>query len=150
MLGLSQTTGYAVQALTCIAFRGPRRVRANEIAECTGVPRAYLSKVLHSLSATGLIDSKRGYRGGFALSKAPDAVSLLEIVEAIDGPGWSDRCLLGLETCSDERSCPAHEFWLSQKDAIRSELAAIMLTDVCEFERHQHLGRLCSPSEIPR
>ena len=145
MPSLSHTTGYAIQALTCLTFRAPERVRADEIAECTGVPRPYLSKILHALARTGLVDSKRGYRGGFVLSRPPEEISLLQIVEAVDGPGWSDRCLLGLEVCSDERSCPAHQFWTALKDEIHSQLAAITLKDVCDFEHRQGQGFLCAP-----
>ncbi|MHC5013665.1 MAG: RrF2 family transcriptional regulator [Planctomycetota bacterium] len=70
MLSLSHTTGYAILALACLEGAGGRWVLSTEIAELTGTPRPYLSRVLHTLRRSGLVRAKRGYRGGFALARA--------------------------------------------------------------------------------
>lgn len=143
MLCLSQTTGYAILALSCLEGCGERWVLAKDMAHCTGVPLPYLSKTLHALGGSGLIEAKRGYRGGFRLARPADQISLLDIAEAVEGESWSPQCLLGLEGCSDERACPTHTFWAKQREKIEAELQRRTLCDVATFERNRRsrLGR---------
>jgi Rrf2 family protein len=141
MLRLSQTTGHAVRALSCIAFNEGVRLFARDIAKCTGVPPAYLSKILSSLTECGLLDAKRGYRGGVKLTRNPADISLLEVVEAVEGYEWTSNCLLGLVECDDSRSCPTHAFWKVERRRIQNELSSITLADVAEYERrHGTMG----------
>ncbi len=135
MLSLSQTAGYAILALSCLD--GERWVLAQELAERTAVPKPYLSKILHSLARAQVILAKRGYRGGFRLGRPADQISLLDIVEAVDGTAWIGRCLLGLDRCSDERACPTHEFWKHERARIHDLLQKISLHHVAEFERER-------------
>ncbi len=135
MLGLSQTCGYAILALSCLHECGGGWVLARDIARCTGIPQAYLSKVLHSLARRGLIVAKRGYRGGFALARAPDRISLLDVAEAVEGEQAVPRCLLGLSECSPERACPTHRFWQRERERITAELGRLTLVEVAQFER---------------
>ena len=137
MLALSQTTGYAILALSCLDGCRDRWVLAKDISECTGIPLPYLSKLLHALNGSGLVRAKRGYRGGFQLAKPAEEVSLLDVSEAVEGRQWIHRCLLGLEDCSDARACPAHEFWREQRARIGEKLRQLTLRDVAEFERHR-------------
>ena len=65
MLSLSQTTGYAVLAMGCIGSWKGDWVRSEAIHECTGVPKPYLRKLLYALGQAGLLETKRGYEGGF-------------------------------------------------------------------------------------
>lgn len=132
MLSLSHTAGYGILALS--SLDSGRWVLAQELADRTGAPKPYLSKILHALVGAGLILAKRGYRGGFRLARPSAEISLLHIVEAVDGSAWIGRCLLGLETCSDERACPVHEFWKAERARIRSQLEQITLHDVAVFE----------------
>lgn len=145
MLALSHTTGHAVRALSCIAFNDGGRLFAREIAACTQVPPAYLSKILNSLTEHGLLDAKRGYRGGFRLTRRPADIRLLEIVEAVEGAAWDTHCLLGLDECSDARSCPTHNFWKTERDSVRAELSRITLAEVADFEHGQETVASCAP-----
>ena len=155
MLALSQTTGHAVRALSCIAFNDGARLFARDIAKCTGVPPAYLSKILNSLSDYRLLDAKRGYRGGFRLARPPANVRLLEIVEAVEGEEWNSHCLLGMVECGDGRSCPTHAFWKVERRRIEDELSRISLAEVAEFEHRRGTLGTCvaitsGPSEPTR
>lgn len=135
VLALSQTTGYAILALSCLEGCRDRWVLAKTIAECTGVPLPYLSKTLHALTGSGLVLAKRGYRGGFQLGRPADQITLLEVAEAVEGRKWLPVCLLGLEECSDQRGCPTHAFWTKKRARIEKELKRLTLRDVAEFER---------------
>ena len=108
---------------------------AKDIACSSGIPPAYLSSVLHALARNGLIKAKRGYRGGFALTKPAEKISVLQVVEAVEGRAWREGCLLGLSECSDERACPSHVFWKTRRDEIERFLRSVTLAAVTEFEQ---------------
>jgi Rrf2 family iron-sulfur cluster assembly transcriptional regulator len=146
MLSLSQTTGYAIRALCCLERSDGRLVRARQIADCTGIPKPYLSKTLHILGRSGLIRTKRGYQGGFVLAHPARRIRLLDIVEAVEGEAWQPRCLLGMADCSDQRNCPTHEFWKVERERIRAELARLTLAAVAKFEAA--VGNLHACSEV--
>jgi len=93
------------------------------------------------LATYGLVASKRGYQGGFHLTRPAEQISLLDIAEAVEGKNWCPKCLLGLEECSDGRRCPTHDFWQTERERIRRELARITLRDVADHERRRG-GRL--------
>jgi len=141
MLCLSQTTGYAIAVLAHLPAPGgePRQLRT--LARLAGVPYAYLAKRMPGLVAAGLVESVRGKRGGILLARAPEAITLLEISEAVEARQWLGRCLLGLTSCSDERACPAHEFWKGARQQIEVTLRTTTLADVIAHEQGQARAR---------
>jgi Rrf2 family protein len=148
VLAISQTAGYAIQALSWLA-RGDSGWRlAKDIAADAEVPVPYLSKILNALVKAQLVRAKRGYRGGFVLGRPADQIRLLDVVQAVDGSAWMGRCLLGLEVCSDERACPTHEFWKVERARIAECLASLTLEDVAAFEKARErraAARLSAP-----
>ena len=146
MLGLPLTTGYAIRAMCALDPTGRTLLLARDLSQRTGVPRPYLSKLLNCLAQSGLIWTKRGHGGGFALARARHTISLLEIAKSIEGIRWRPRCLLGQAECSDERACPAHDFWKVEREKIESVLAGLTLADAATFEsRHTW----CSATHFP-
>jgi Rrf2 family protein len=141
MLCLSQTTGYAIAVLAQLNGPDgePRKLRA--LARLAGVPYAYLAKRMPGLVAAGLVRSVRGQHGGVLLARPPGEVTLLQISEAVEARRWLGRCLLGLVTCSDERACPAHEFWKDARQQIESTLRSTTLADVIAHEQRQIRSR---------
>ena len=134
MLALSRTSGYAISALARLAGPGGAWTLAKDIASAAEIPKAYLSTILNALARNGLIKAKRGYRGGFALAKPAEKISVLQVVEAVEGRAWREACLLGLSQCSDERACPSHAFWKTQRHKIEEFLRSLTLAQVAEFE----------------
>ncbi|MCL4788796.1 MAG: Rrf2 family transcriptional regulator [Verrucomicrobia bacterium] len=150
MLSLSVTTGYAIKALMCLESGEcvPRHI--SDIAQCTGVPRAYLAKILNALAQQGLVTTKRGYRGGISLARSAEDISLLQIVEAVEGGQWLGECLLGMDDCGVHTNCPVHDFWASFREDITEQLrttslASLMASYQCrraptkEFSSEDHL-----------
>lgn len=120
---LSQTAQYALRAVVHLAERYPEGpIRVDDIAEALGVPRNYLSKILHALAKGEVCASTRGPHGGFELVRPPSQISLVDVVGQFDPTLTSSEpaCLLGRETCSDEDPCTAHVRW----GAVRSRLLA--------------------------
>lgn len=135
MLALSRTSGYAISALARLAGPGGGWTLAKDIASSAEIPKAYLSTILNALARNGLIHAKRGYRGGFVLAKPAEQISVLRVVEAVEGHAWREGCLAGLSQCSDERACPLHAFWKTQRNKIEEFLCSLTLAQVAEFER---------------
>ncbi len=142
MMCLSQTTGYAIQALRCMNdLSCPARLIA-EIARCSGVPKPYLAKIIGALSRQGLVVAKRGYRGGISLARPPQNISLLEIVEAVEGEHWLGDCLLGFQDCTKHFVCPTQVFWQRMRREITGVLRQTSLADIV-------LAKAAKPS-LPR
>jgi Rrf2 family protein len=124
MLCLSQTSGYAIKALGCLNDPSQQSRMIADIAQHAAIPKPYLAKILSSLARRGLVKAKRGYRGGVSLARTADRITLLEIVEAVEGKHWLPNCLLGLAECSSRRTCPTHGFW----ERIRREITEVLQT----------------------
>lgn len=132
MLCLSKTTGHAVAALNCLDGPDGHIVTVQDVANITGISRSYLSKIIQSLAEKGLVKTKRGYTGGLLLTGFPEEISLMEVVEATEGPDWMGDCLLGMDDCA---ICPAQDFWKGESERIITELRARNLFEWTRFKK---------------
>lgn len=126
---LSRRVEYALLAVLDLAqSRGDGRVQLREIAQRQGLPEKYLEQLLRPLRSAGLVVSTRGSRGGYELARPPAEISLLDVLEAVDGP---------LADHSDERSLSSaatviHELWAEASVAVGEQLAGITIGDLVE------------------
>ncbi len=104
---LSQSVEYALRAAVYLAGQAPEPRTTDEIAEATRVPRPYLSKILQGLGRADLVQLRRGTGGGVTLTKRPEELTILEVVDAVDPIGRIRTCPLGLES-HGVRLCPLH------------------------------------------
>lgn len=104
---ISQTVEYALRAVVTIANHGGRPCTAQQIAERTHVPAAYLSKLMQGLVRSGLVNSQRGLHGGFVLNQSPEELTIWEIVDAVEPIKRITECPLGLRLHAGEL-CPLH------------------------------------------
>jgi Rrf2 family protein len=130
MLCLSQTTGYAVRALVCLDEQSGHANLIRDIAGRTGIPKPYLARIFNDLTHRGLVAAKRGYHGGIALARPAEEISLLQVVEAVEGPNWIGPCLLGLDDCTASRTCPTNAVWRRASKQIKAVLDKTTLADV--------------------
>jgi Rrf2 family protein len=109
---LSSTAEYALRAMAFLAtWSEPRPARAPDLARATGIPRAYLSKVMRKLVVAGLVGSQKGHGGGFTLARATDAIRFADVLEAAGYEVGADRCGFGWGRCNPTESCPLHPAW---------------------------------------
>ncbi|MFB3818325.1 MAG: Rrf2 family transcriptional regulator [Candidatus Methylomirabilales bacterium] len=102
----------ATRAALFLALQPPDRLAPiHEIARSLGLPRPYLAKVIQQLTAAGLVVAQRGPGGGLRLARPPRAISLWDVVRAVEGPSEVQICALGLQACGDEHPCPLHDRW---------------------------------------
>lgn len=128
---LTRKGEYAIRAILYLS-RQPRGKLSlvGEIAESAGIPRTFLSKILQQFTRTGLVASFRGMGGGFTLARDPAGITLLEVVEAIEGPVLPNRCLVGEGTCERDRICRVHEVWGRVRDEIVAILAGVTIEEL--------------------
>ncbi len=108
----SQATKYCIRAVLYLAEHGGEKpVMSRQIAAALQVPEPFLAKILQQLSKRGLLRSFKGRGGGFVLARPASQIYLGEVAEAVDGPGFGEECILGLEACSAENPCQLHTQW---------------------------------------
>lgn len=104
---LSKTAEYALRTVACLAADVDRAEAADQLAEQTKVPRRYLHKVLQDLVRAELVRSRSGPGGGYALARAADTITILDVVNAVDPLERIRHCPLGLP--SHTSLCPLHK-----------------------------------------
>lgn len=130
---LSSLADYAVVMMSAAARHcgGAARMNATSLAGETGLPLPTLQKLVSRLSAAGLIESARGAGGGFRLSRPAAAISLTDIIEAIEGPIALTTCVdEGRHDCALEGDCRVKPHWNVVNDAVRAALAEVSLASL--------------------
>ena len=104
---ITRQADYALRAVLYLSKLGPeRRAATSQIAEEQNIPPSFLAKIVSQLSVAGLLQTSRGARGGVSLARSPEAISFLEVVEAIDGPILLNECVAdGGASCTFGNSC---------------------------------------------
>ncbi|KAA2219016.1 MULTISPECIES: RrF2 family transcriptional regulator [Maribacter] len=107
---LSNSSKYAINAVLYVAVNSSieNKILAKDISRETQIPQAYLSKLMQELTRHNLISSVRGPNGGFYLTDENRGVSLLQIVNVIDGDNRLTSCMLGLHACDHQHPCAVH------------------------------------------
>jgi Rrf2 family protein len=109
---ITRQADYAVRAVLYLAKIGPeRRASTSQIAQEQQIPPSFLAKIVSQLSVAGLLQTSRGARGGVSLARAPEHISLLEVVEAIDGPILLNECVDDNGACTFGDGCPMRPVW---------------------------------------
>lgn len=127
---LSNLADYAVVTMTAAARRcGGGRVSASELAAETGLPAPTVAKVVSRLTAAGLLRSVRGAHGGLQLARPAAAITLADVVEAMEGPIALTACVEG-EECALDHDCTVRAHWPVVNAAVRGALAGITLTQL--------------------
>ena len=133
MVVCSRACAYAVKALVRLARQGPGApVKAREIAARENIPYAFLAKVLHQLVRAGIVSSSPGLTGGFRLRVPASKISLIDIVEAVDGLAQFRQCFTGIAECNEASPCPMHASWEKVRAEILRYLRETTLAQVAE------------------
>jgi FeS assembly SUF system regulator len=128
---LSKLADYGIVIMTNLARRPDRQVSAADIAAESLIPQPTVSKILKMLARANLLISHRGAKGGYGLSRAGDAITVAEVITAIEGPIALTACIdEGSGGCDIERLCPARANWQRINDAIRDALDGINIEEM--------------------
>lgn len=147
-LQLSKRGDYVVRAALCLAraYETGAQRKIREVVAEMGVPQNYASQILSDLVKAGIAASRAGRGGGYMLVRDPGAITLLEVVEAAEGPLAPDRCTLGDGPCRWDHVCPLHETWTEATAALRSQLAQTHLADLTRRDREHEAGLFLPPT----
>ena len=109
---ITRQADYAVRAVLYLAQLGPgQRAATSQIAQEQQIPPSFLAKIVSQLSVAGLLQTSRGARGGVSLARKPNQISLLEVVEAIDGPILLNECVANDGICMFGDTCVMRPIW---------------------------------------
>ena len=109
---ISRRTDYGVRiVLDLAALAQDERAAAHDIADRQKIPRPFLAKIISQLCLAGLVTTYRGAGGGVALAKPAAEITLLEVVEALEGPIRLNRCVIRPDDCPRNSYCPVHHVW---------------------------------------
>ena len=135
----SKKCEYGLQAVLFLATRDNEQVvPSEEIAQKLSIPKEFVSKILQSLTESGIVDSKKGKSGGFFLAKKPSRIHLIDIVAAIDGLEMFNKCVLGFPHCSPDQPCPLHDKW----GELRTKAYDMLTTETIDHFKEKTLRKI--------
>ncbi|MBA2078907.1 MAG: SUF system Fe-S cluster assembly regulator [Rhodanobacter sp. 68-29] len=130
MLRVSRLTDYATVVMTCIAAHPDDVLSTAQIADETRLELPTVSKLLKSLGHAGLVESFRGVNGGYRLARSAQAITLAEIVEAMEGPIGMTECGVTEGQCEREAQCGVRGSWQRINNVVDRALRAVSLADM--------------------
>lgn len=132
MIKLSRFTDYAVVIIGELSREAGVRLSAADLAGRTSLPEPTVAKILKSLTKGGVLSSSRGVNGGYGLTRAPGAITVADIITAMDGPISLTDCADNKSSCVLEGHCSMHGRWGKVNMAVRTALQSVTLTDLMQ------------------
>jgi FeS assembly SUF system regulator len=154
---LSKTTDYGIVLMAQLAGEarhttregaGNRAQNARELALASDLPVPMVSKILKALTREGLLVSQRGSKGGYSLAKAPEELTVAEMIRVLEGPVALTDCAIGPSLCEHETVCAVREPWQVISRVVEQALADVTLADLVQQRANWHAGRGQSPSML--
>ena len=128
---ITRQADYALRAMIYLARLEPnQRAATSQIAQEQHIPPSFLAKIISQLSIAGLIHTSRGARGGVSMARTPGEVSILEVVEAIDGPIALNECTAISGSCQFGDNCPMRPIWCDTQAELVEKLRATTFAQV--------------------
>jgi Rrf2 family protein len=127
---ITRQADYALRAMIYLAKLEPnQRAATSQIAEEQRIPPSFLAKIISQLSIAGLIHTSRGARGGVSLARTPEEISILEVVEAIDGPIALNECTEDPSACPFGDDCSLRPLWCDAQADLVNRLRKTTFTN---------------------
>ncbi len=134
-LSLKRKGDYAVRAMISVGRHYETGLRqARQISTEMHIPYKALTLILAGLVTEGLLVAAHGPKGGYRLARPPNEISLLNIIEAAEGPATFDHCVLRDGPCDWGETCPVHDTWARTQDALIRELASTSLAELTAID----------------
>lgn len=145
-MGLQLTRGgeYAIRAMSYLARRPAGEISSlRDVSAEQDIPDSFLAKIFQSLVHGGLVASQRGAHGGFSLARAPEEITVRDVIEAVDGPIALNGCVLWPEDCRRSGDCRMHEVWMLAQERMMDVLGEVTLAELAPVSAGA--GRRASP-----
>jgi Rrf2 family protein len=131
-LELTKRGDYAVRAMLALARGGPGLLSARRIADAMEIPVRFLPQVLGDLQRAALVEALPGRAGGYRLARDPSTISLLEVIEAVEGDSRRQSCVLRGAPCGFDGFCDVHHTFFEGQEALLRHFAASNLRDMAD------------------
>src|SRR5512143_2930466 len=132
---ITRQADYAVRAVLHLAKNGDERAATSQVAQEQNIPPSFLAKIISQLSIAGLLHTSRGARGGVTLAREPKEISLLEVIEAIDGPIQINECVGDEALCTFDEECPLKPVWSDAQNELVNRLKRTNFAQLLEKSR---------------
>jgi len=133
---LSMTGEYAIQAMISLAeLPIGKTTQISEISKKNHIPESLLRKIVVQLRKLGLIFSTRGKGGGITLSRSAESITLLDVIEAVEGKIYLNKCLIGGEFCNRISMCAVHSVWRKVQNQMIETLSESTLASLVSKEK---------------
>ncbi len=133
---ITRQADYAVRAVLYLArLGGTERAATSTVAEEQRIPPSFLAKIISQLSIAGLLHTSRGARGGVTLARDPKDITLLEVIEAIDGPIQLNECVGEDVECTFDGECPLRSVWCDAQEMLVKRLKGTNFHQLLEKSR---------------
>jgi len=132
---ITRQADYALRAIYYLATLGPgSRASTSQIAKEQHIPPSFLAKIISQLSVAGLLHTSRGARGGVTLAREPKDITMLDVVESIDGPILLNECVEDAHGCKFDKTCPMHTLWSEIQEDLITRLGGKTFADLVAKE----------------
>ncbi len=136
---ISRRTDYGVRVIMDLAtLPESGRASTQEIAERQNIPAPFLAKIVSRLSLSGLVITHRGAGGGVSLARPASEISLLQVIEALDGPVQLNRCVIEPSACPRDSHCPVHHIWAKAQLELTGLLSETTFDDLVSASSEEH------------
>ena len=133
---ITRQADYALRAMLFLShLDAHQRAATSDIAKKQHIPPSFLAKIISQLSIAGLIQTSRGARGGVAMARSPEKISLLEVVEAIDGPIALNECTGNVAACQFGEDCPLRPIWCETQLELVNKLKSTNFSQFVKISR---------------
>ncbi len=147
-LSLGKRADYTVRAMVDLAnHHGDGRRKTAQIAAEMDIPGSYLPQLLAELVRAGLVCSVAGRKGGYVLTRPPEEISLLDAIEAADGPMVASVCVLRGGPCRWDGTCAIHDPWARAQEAFRQSLSATTFAEIAAIDAGLEERRTTGPND---
>ena len=119
---VTRETDYAVRTVLYLARDSDRMANVTEVARAMHIPKSFLAKILQRLVRSHILASMRGVKGGFTLARKPTEISLLDILESIQGPAGINVCAIDSRRCRFSSTCSVHPVWVEIRKEVERRL----------------------------
>lgn len=132
---LTRESDYGIRSILFLARQPYKKVSfVTEIAEQYKIPRSFLAKILQKLVKAKIVKSYRGVKGGFSLARQPRDITVLDVLEAIEGRLALNLCLTDKKRCEFSRNCPIHHVWVAAQAKVSDVLKKANFEDLARHK----------------
>jgi Rrf2 family protein len=138
----TNATEYAIRGLAELASRCTSgNLLLDQLVAGTDLPRDFMAKIFQKLVRGGILVSAKGRGGGFALARPGHQITLMQVIEAMEGPQLLDRCVVGLERCNDHMPCPQHDLYKPIRQRLKDYLNTTSVADLASSLKAKQVWR---------